>query len=85
MSRPVLSSVSVLCSQLHYRYILCQAENKGPLIVSEFTGVSSQLSKAIKVNPWDLGGVARAIDTCLKMPYEEREMRHSVSLRCKSR
>ncbi|KAK4054618.1 hypothetical protein OIO90_003430 [Microbotryomycetes sp. JL221] len=58
-------------------YILCQAEKKGPLIVSEFTGVSSQLNKAIKINPWDLGGVARAIDTCLKMSPEEREMRHS--------
>ncbi|KAM0789442.1 hypothetical protein ACM66B_000265 [Microbotryomycetes sp. NB124-2] len=58
-------------------YILCQAENKGPLIVSEFTGVSSQLNKAVKINPWDLGGVARAIDTCLKMPMEEREQRHA--------
>jgi hypothetical protein len=37
------------------RYILCQAEAKGQLIVSEFTGVASQLNKAIKVNPWDLG------------------------------
>lgn len=36
-------------------YIICQAESKGPLIVSEFTGVSATLSKATRVNPWDLG------------------------------
>lgn len=36
-------------------YIICQAEAKGPLMVSEFTGVAATLSKALKVNPWDLG------------------------------
>jgi trehalose 6-phosphate synthase/phosphatase len=36
-------------------YIICQQEPKGPLIVSEFTGVSAALTTAIKVNPWDLG------------------------------
>ncbi|BGP56129.1 hypothetical protein JCM8202_005896 [Rhodotorula sphaerocarpa] len=59
-------------------YVICQAEAKGSLIVSEFTGVSAVLSKAIKVNPWDLGGVARAIDSCLKMPLDEREARQNV-------
>ncbi|GAA6052076.1 hypothetical protein JCM3770_006618 [Rhodotorula araucariae] len=59
-------------------YIICQAEAKGPLIVSEFTGVSAVLSKAVKVNPWDLGGVARAINTCLTMPLDERALRHDV-------
>ncbi|TNY18472.1 trehalose-6-phosphate phosphatase [Rhodotorula diobovata] len=59
-------------------YIICQAEAKGPLIVSEFTGVSAVLNKAIKVNPWDLGGVARAIDSCLNMPLDERTVRHGA-------
>lgn len=36
-------------------YIICQREAKGTLIVSEFTGVSSTLNQALKVNPWDLG------------------------------
>lgn len=36
-------------------YIICQKEAKGTLIVSEFTGVSAALGRAIKVNPWDLG------------------------------
>ncbi|KAM0748857.1 family 20 glycosyltransferase [Meredithblackwellia eburnea MCA 4105] len=57
-------------------YIICQAEAKGPLLVSEFTGVSATLTKAVRVNPWDLGGVARAINTCLNMPLDERIQRH---------
>ncbi|GAA6034504.1 hypothetical protein JCM8097_005362 [Rhodosporidiobolus ruineniae] len=59
-------------------YIICQAEAKGSLVVSEFTGVSSILNKAIKINPWDLGGVARAINSCLTMPLEERTARHAA-------
>ncbi|SCZ90655.1 BZ3500_MvSof-1268-A1-R1_Chr9g10911 [Microbotryum saponariae] len=59
-------------------YILCQAEAKGQLIVSEFTGVSSQLNKAIKVNPWDLGGVAHAIESCLTMSTAEKKLRHAA-------
>ncbi|KAI5477902.1 trehalose 6-P phosphatase, glycosyltransferase family 20 protein [Pseudohyphozyma bogoriensis] len=59
-------------------YIMCQAEARGSIIVSEFTGVAATLNKAVKVNPWDLGGVARAIDQCLKMPMSERILRHGV-------
>ncbi|RUO95417.1 hypothetical protein BC936DRAFT_144096, partial [Jimgerdemannia flammicorona] len=34
-------------------YIICQQENQGPLILSEFTGTAGSLSSAIMVNPWD--------------------------------
>ncbi|GAA6002877.1 uncharacterized protein JCM10292_001351 [Rhodotorula paludigena] len=59
-------------------YVICQAEAKGPLMVSEFTGVSAVLNKAIKINPWDLGGVAHAINQCLTMPADERAVRHGA-------
>ncbi|GAA5948627.1 hypothetical protein JCM3765_004948 [Sporobolomyces pararoseus] len=59
-------------------YIICQAEAKGSLLVSEFTGVTSLLSKAIKVNPWDLGGVAKTINDCLTASMEERSERHAL-------
>lgn len=61
-------------------YIICQAEAKGSLLVSEFTGVTSLLSKAIKVNPWDLGGVAKTINGCLTASMDERTERHAVRL-----
>jgi len=61
-------------------YIICQAEAKGSLMVSEFTGVSALLNKAIKVNPWDLGGVAKTINDCLTASMEERNERHAVRI-----
>lgn len=53
-------------------YVICQKGNYGPLILSEFSGTAGSLDKAIHVNPWDLGGVADAIDRALTMPKDER-------------
>ncbi|CAG8583413.1 9842_t:CDS:10 [Ambispora gerdemannii] len=58
-------------------YIMCQQENHGPLILSEFTGMAGSLSSAIMVNPWDYAGVARAINEALEMPKEEKLVKHS--------
>lgn len=58
-------------------YILCQAEHKGTIIVSEYTGVAASLKAALKINPWDIGGVATAIKTALEMPMAERIQRHA--------
>jgi len=54
-------------------YIICQKENHGPLILSEFSGTAGSLSGAIHINPWDLGGVADAINEALLMPEEKRK------------
>lgn len=60
-------------------YVLCQQKKKSPLILSEFTGVTGSMKEAVRVNPWDSNGVARAIDACLQMSTEEKERRFSVS------
>lgn len=60
-------------------YVLCQKEAKNPLILSEFTGVTGSMKEAVKVNPWDANGCARAIDMCLNMGEEEKARRHAVS------
>ncbi|KAB2580055.1 Trehalose-phosphatase [Lasiodiplodia theobromae] len=57
-------------------YVIAQKENKGPLILSEFSGTAGSLGSAIHINPWDLGGVADAIDRALTMTDEEREDQH---------
>ena len=57
-------------------YVVCQKENHGPLILSEFSGTAGSLRDAIHINPWDLGGVARAIKRALEMPSEERDKAH---------
>ena len=53
-------------------YVVCQRDNHGPLILSEFSGTAGSLTSAIHINPWDLGGVAEAIHQALIMPKEEK-------------
>lgn len=58
-------------------YILCQQDNHGPLILSEFSGTAGNLGNAIHINPWDLMGVADAIDRALSMCAEDRAAQHA--------
>jgi trehalose 6-phosphate synthase len=47
----------------------------GVLVLSRFAGAANELDTALKVNPHDLDGVARAIATAFSMPLVERRMR----------
>jgi trehalose 6-phosphate synthase/phosphatase len=58
-------------------YIVCQQSNQGPLILSEFSGTAGSLSSAIHINPWDLGGVATAINEALTMSSSEKMAQHT--------
>jgi trehalose 6-phosphate synthase/phosphatase len=60
-------------------YVICQKENKGPLIISEFSGTAGSLGGAIHINPWDLGGVADSINDALKMSDQERDEQFAKS------
>lgn len=53
-------------------YIVCQRENNGPLILSEFSGTAGSLKDALHINPWDLSGVADEINNALTMSEENR-------------
>lgn len=53
-------------------YVICQKDNCGPLILSEFSGTAGSLGSALHINPWDLGGVADAINEALTMPMDDR-------------
>eukprot|EP00180_Rhodochaete_pulchella_P001125 Plantae.Rhodophyta-Rhodochaete_pulchella.ctg1943.p1 GENE.Plantae.Rhodophyta-Rhodochaete_pulchella.ctg1943~~Plantae.Rhodophyta-Rhodochaete_pulchella.ctg1943.p1 ORF type:complete len:757 (+),score=135.16 Plantae.Rhodophyta-Rhodochaete_pulchella.ctg1943:263-2272(+) len=46
-----------------YEYIASTSQQKGQLILSEFTGCSRALSGAVRVNPWNWDEIFRAIDT----------------------
>jgi len=54
-------------------YVICQRETAGPLILSEFSGTAGSLKDAIRINPWDLSGVAEQINNALTMSLEERQ------------
>ncbi|EUC49564.1 glycosyltransferase family 20 protein [Bipolaris oryzae ATCC 44560] len=58
-------------------YIICQKDNHGPLILSEFSGTSSSLGSASHINPWDMSGVADAINKALKQDEAERAETHA--------
>lgn len=59
-------------------YVVCQRDNHGPLIISEFSGTAGSLGDAIHINPWDLGGTADEINTALTMSEPQKEKTHKL-------
>ena len=57
-------------------YILCQRENHGPLILSEFSGTAGSLQQAMHINPWDYSGVADSIQKALTMSDNDKAKQH---------
>ncbi|GAB4834764.1 Sesquithujene synthase A [Ancistrocladus abbreviatus] len=79
-----------------YEYIICRQGNerldetlgldlsvpkKSMLVVSEFIGCSPSLSGAIRVNPWNIDAVAEAMDSALRIPDPEKQLRHEKHYR----
>lgn len=58
-------------------YVVAQREKHSPLILSEFSGTAGSLRDAIHINPWDLSGVAGAINQALTMTDKEKLKQHS--------
>jgi len=56
-------------------YIASRVDEDGVLVLSEFAGAVSELSGAVIVNPYDIEGLARAIELALEMPAAERARR----------
>ncbi|KAF6764435.1 trehalose-6-phosphate phosphatase [Ephemerocybe angulata] len=58
-------------------FVIAQEKtNKSPSVLSEFMGISKNMEEALLVNPWDLGGVAAAINQGLLMSPAEKASRH---------
>lgn len=57
-------------------YVICQRDNHGPVILSEFSGTAGSLADAIHINPWDLSGVAHQLNYALSMSEEQRLRQH---------
>ncbi|KAG9234228.1 glycosyltransferase family 20-domain-containing protein [Amylocarpus encephaloides] len=57
-------------------YVVCQRDDHGPLVLSEFSGTAGSLKDAIQINPWDLSGVAYQIDLALTMDKETKRAMH---------
>ncbi|KAI0041612.1 glycosyltransferase family 20 protein [Auriscalpium vulgare] len=59
-------------------FIIAQEKTKkSPLVLSEFMGISSNMTEALQTNPWNLGEVAAAMHRGLLMSQPEKDERHS--------
>jgi len=57
-------------------YVLCQADNRGVLVLSEFAGAAAQLGEScLLVNPYSVREVSEAILEALSMPSQEKKRR----------
>ncbi len=56
-------------------YVASRWDDRGVLVLSELAGAADELAEAILVNPYDLDGVAAAIQRAMQMPAEEQEAR----------
>lgn len=54
-------------------FVSARDDEKGALILSQFTGAARELKDALIVNPYDIGQMAEAIKVALEMPLSEQE------------
>jgi trehalose 6-phosphate synthase len=65
-------------------FVAARDDDRGVLVLSQFTGAARDLTEALIVNPYDLGQAGDALATALRMPADEqrermRSMRRLVS------
>lgn len=61
-------------------WVACQEkrEKQGILILSEMAGASGELAESIRINPFDINDIVKAIETALEMPNREIVKRNSL-------
>lgn len=60
-------------------FVAARSDERGVLILSQFTGAARDLTEALIVNPYDLRQASDAMAAALRMPEEEqRERMHSM-------
>ena len=66
---PLRDGMNLVCKE----YVATRRGLNGILVLSEFAGAAAELTAALLVNPYDLDGVAHALERALTMdPLEER-------------
>lgn len=56
-------------------YVASRVDNRGVLVLSEFTGAADELTNALLVNPHDIGSLKNTIMQALEMPLDEQRRR----------
>jgi len=63
-------------------FVAARHDERGVLILSQFTGAARELRDALLVNPYDIDQTAEAIRAALEMEPEEKQMRMHRMRRC---
>jgi trehalose-6-phosphate synthase len=58
-------------------FLASRSDERGVLILSQFTGAAGELRDALLINPYDIDQTAEAIRTAIEMDPEEKQMRVS--------
>jgi alpha,alpha-trehalose-phosphate synthase [UDP-forming] len=56
-------------------YVACRFDEDGVLVLSEFTGASDELKRALRINPHDIDGLKATMLEAIRMPRQERRVR----------
>jgi trehalose-6-phosphate synthase len=56
-------------------FLASRSDERGVLILSQFTGAAGELRDALLINPYDIDQTAEAIRTAIEMDPEEKQMR----------
>ncbi|MBL5974432.1 MAG: bifunctional alpha,alpha-trehalose-phosphate synthase (UDP-forming)/trehalose-phosphatase [Candidatus Leucobacter sulfamidivorax] len=56
-------------------YVACRFDERGALLLSEFTGAADELRRAVLVNPHDIDGIKARLLDALNMPEREQAQR----------
>ena len=65
---PLIDGMNLVAKE----FVVCQRENAGSLILSEFAGAAEELFNAFLVNPYDVSAVAETLSTALALSTEQK-------------
>jgi trehalose 6-phosphate synthase len=71
----VVSSLHDGMNLVAKEFVTARDDDRGVLVLSQFTGAARELTDAILINPFDVEELANGLFTALKMPLEEQETR----------
>ena len=71
----VVSSLHDGMNLVAKEFVAARTDEGGVLVLSEMTGAAQELTDALIISPYDIDGFARAIQTAIEMPGDERRRR----------
>jgi alpha,alpha-trehalose-phosphate synthase [UDP-forming] len=71
----VVSSLHDGMNLVSKEYVSARIDGDGVLILSKFAGAAEELTDALLINPYDIGGFAGTIKEAIEMPEAERRRR----------